>query len=52
MENIMNVIDTYRSKPISWSVIPGPLPKGSRKGLQETDGHTQGGGRVDVLTSE
>lgn len=40
MENIMNVIDTHRSKPISWSVISGPLPKGSRKGLEEMDTHT------------
>ena len=39
MENIMNVIDTYRSKPVGWSVIPGPLAKGSRKGLEETDRH-------------
>ena len=52
MENIMNVIDTHRSKPISWSVISGPLPKGSRKGLEETDTHTQQhNGRVEVLTS-
>lgn len=41
MENIMNVIDTHRSKPISWSVISGPLPKGSYvKGLEEMDTHS------------